>query len=1005
MNMSRFRRALSAALCVLLLLTSFPVGTLGEGADEGASTPVATASAQPTAVATAEAAPAPAAEPTPVATAAAEPTPVATAAAEPTPTATATAESTPTATATAETAPTATATAETAPTATAAEPKPTATVESTPTATAPEAAVIARFLETPLSLEIEYGTLETDIGLPLTLPVEFAGGAQGEVEVAWDCVSDGIGGTVYVPMHERQTEVVYTFQARLTGGELLADGVALPAATVRYFLPQIMLASNGDYSVVDGELTITGVVHLENVSEEYTQIIVYEGGQIIGGETSAQVNNVGTISEGTFSGLVTNLGTISDGTFSGSVTNRGQIIQGTFTGDVSNRGTIAGGEFPHFKLSDGEISITKSADLSDGADELLGIELSGNQYVTLLTINSGVSFHAGSDTVGVPVTNNGTISGGTFGNAVTNSGGTIAEGTFNAKVKSNANATISGGTFHEEVLSGDNAKITGGTFNGAVRNAATIQGANGNVPTINGEITQYDNGSILQPCNFGESASVNPEYSKGIQVVMEVDGQDVYFNYGENICDVLNEKFGVHSWLRVDSSSTEEVVGKADTFGLQKRIYKSSTIYQVVEAEDLSDVNLSQYTGIEVRPGGDLNTTLEINLPVTNRGTISGGTFKGAVTNCAGGKITGGDFTAANVTDDGGTIIGGTFKHFYFADEGGYLYLYITSDVDMTDSAGAAKLLGVDLASEDIFMICLDGVTFNGGGHNVGRPFRNDGGTIAGGTFSNYVRNHQGGKITGGVFEYSVENARGAVTFGTITGGTFNGIVRNFGEIQGNDRETAPTIGGTIDNQQGGSVLQPCNFGPGAQASGDNAGEIQVVMEINGQEGFFNYGQNILSALEQYETGGSREWLLVNADESQTPVAQDDTFGLLRQKYVFSSIYYVEGEDDLSSFNASQYTYIVVKEGAVLNPGDSSQKAVHLPVTNNGTIQSGSYFGAVTNNGAITGGTFGALVTNNGTISGGTFNGAVNNSAKIQGEGGRVPALNGVIAQNASGSI
>ena len=145
-------------------------------------------------------------------------------------------------------------------------------------------------------------------------------------------------------------------------------------------------------------------------------------------------------------------------------------------------------------------------------------------------------------------------------------------------------------------------------------------------------------------------------------------------------------------------------------------------------------------------------------------------------------------------------------------------------------------------------------------------------GTITGGTFHGSVDN-KGGTITGGTFYDNVNNESG-----TITGGTFNGNLSNDngGRVQGQDANV-PTINGAIENENGSSILQPCNFGGNAHVR-SNTGAIQVTMFVNGEAKAFNYGANILESL------GGGTWCLLNED-SFSVCGANDTFGLQTRSY------------------------------------------------------------------------------------------------------------------------
>ena len=233
-----FRRWACAALSLCILLSA-PATALPEGADgaapsPGTATPVATvAAAEPAAESTA----APAATSTVVPTATSTSAPTITPTSAPTATSTIAPAATPTVvpTVTPTSAPTITPTS---------APTVTSTVAPSPTAGAEP--VIVGFVETAqaLSFAVDYGTAEEELGLPEALTALLSDGAQVPVEVVWTCVSDGLGGTAYVPEHVHPLEAVYTFAATLAGD--LPCEAALPTATVTYRTPLLMAANAQD---------------------------------------------------------------------------------------------------------------------------------------------------------------------------------------------------------------------------------------------------------------------------------------------------------------------------------------------------------------------------------------------------------------------------------------------------------------------------------------------------------------------------------------------------------------------------------------------------------------------------------------------------------------------------------------------------------------------------------------------------------------------------------------
>lgn len=139
------------------------------------------------------------------------------------------------------------------------------------------------------------------------------------------------------------------------------------------------------------------------------------GGLPITGACSVAVTNehFSSIGGGNFSGAVTNNGAIYGGTFSGTITNNVNISGGAFSGSVTNDGYVAGGTF------NGAVTGTGYVDIPDGYT-LNGTGLFSNS-LSSFTIASG-GMVSGSLTIDSDVTNDGTITGGTF-NSVVRGGG------------------------------------------------------------------------------------------------------------------------------------------------------------------------------------------------------------------------------------------------------------------------------------------------------------------------------------------------------------------------------------------------------------------------------------------------------------------------------------------------------------------------------------------------------------------------------------------------------
>ena len=212
-----------------------------------------------------------------------------------------------------------------------------------------------------------------------------------------------------------------------------------------------------------GAFTISGNAQID-VSMTLDGTLYANGGTIAGGV----MNSYGTItgSEGaagttTFTGAVVNEGTIRGGVFEGEVTNKedGTIKDGTFKKKVENEGTIEGGTFEDTVRSRTRYGAQKAAVIRDG------------------TFNGPVESYSG-------------IENGVFAGTV-ESEGTISGGTFKDAVMNKAGSTIRNGRFTKAV--GNEGTITGGIFEGTVENRGTITGG-----AFHGEVTcdgRVDNGS------------------------------------------------------------------------------------------------------------------------------------------------------------------------------------------------------------------------------------------------------------------------------------------------------------------------------------------------------------------------------------------------------------------------------------------------------------------------------------------------------------------------------
>ena len=289
-------------------------------------------------------------------------------------------------------------------------------------------------------------------------------------------------------------------------------------------------------------------------------------------------------------------------------------------------------------------------------------------------------------------------------------------------------------------------------------------------------------------------------------------------------------------------------------------------------------------------------------------------------------------------------------------------------------------------------------------------------GTIAGGTFTDYVNNARTGTISGGTFNDGGNN-NSVDSSGTITGGTFNVGVNNGGTIEGTG-----TFNASVQNQRGGGIILSGTFGGeisynhniirGGTFSGalSNDGTIEggtfsgAVTTTEGgiiEGGTFTRSSSVASNDDGTIAGGTFEGSVTNGDPDWNgAVIIGGTFKSTVTNYdviedgVFSSVVINEESGTIwgSTFVRSS---IVKNKGAIVGgtfdgtvqneqtgsiaDSQSTSPILNGKVTNYGAIGGGTFEGAVMNakgfpnDGVIANGTFLSDVTNRGAIEGGFF--------------------------------
>ncbi len=434
--------------------------------------------------------------------------------------------------------------------------------------------------------------------------------------------------------------------------------------------------------------------------EEYTSIIVEDGG-ILSGEDivydvpvmlvgtvyilSGTSKHNGTIKAGTFNKPVTNNGDIAGGTFTASVNNKnGLITDGTFNSiSIDNTsGAMCGGEFNDCNITVARIGIYDGK--FNGCTLSLGAigALYGGEYDKNCNI----------------VPNEGTVGllGGTYECDISGIN-FIRDGIYNGTVTNNNKCIIGGGTFNGKVINNGEIRVYEQSnwveINGEVENNGSISGSVfGDEATVTGNGGVYAIVTILDPT--------------GAEVETVV--YDKSFKVGTNVAEGLKQwekenksanewKAGANPELESGAPSVTEISPDA-TFQMRGgNYYVRIPIWQVKDnvleiKQDWDGATpsvpaVSDYTSIVVEQGKTLSGGTWTK-PVVNNGVISGGsyssdvrnavgseiqqgTFTGSVTNEAEATISGGDFSGSEATlSNEGAITGGTIKTGYLVNTG-----------------------------------------------------------------------------------------------------------------------------------------------------------------------------------------------------------------------------------------------------------------------------------------------------------------------------------------------
>ena len=636
---------------------------------------------------------------------------------------------------------------------------------------------IASFEALTPELFAPQGTLETDLGLPASLNAQFSDGVAGEIPVTWQCAAG------YDPNAAAGGQ--FAFAAVLPEGYALSEGVSLPQILVTLTPPlaNAMLAaeSDEDWTLSDGKLTVTGKVNNSEIpsfgSVESIEIVAdasltltrnsnFSGDILIADGGSCNIG--GTISDGEITvygylylraeGEITssanvqisgdtsllNFGTITGGTITGTVenTNTGSITGGDFTSaTVKNIGdaTVTGGTFSNvaFDSTSGELTITGNVDL-DEEDALAPLTIRQAQIKSVVVSENG-TFNAGSASFFGPVTNNGTITGGTITGPVTNSG-EITGGTFKGLVGASATepGVISGGTFEGEVLTSPSYVISGGDFknvkaingggiiNGGIFSNFTMDSETGEL-TITGTVDLSTNPDALDPLTITLDAeniqsitvAANATFNAGstpVSVDVTNDGAITGGMFTGKITGTgtitAGDFFGadISGFTGVLTGGTfygftiheEEPTGRILTITAQDFDLTGISlagIAMVVVAEGASVANADvDSTELGLINYGTINNGIFAANALQNFGTITGGTFDCMVSNESGATISGGKFNASHLGNSStitGAVINGNI-------------LYNTGTITGCTFGGNAQVSGDNTGTIEVTMT-IDG--------------------------------------------------------------------------------------------------------------------------------------------------------------------------------------------------------------------------------------------------------------------------------------------------------
>lgn len=647
------------------------------------------------------------------------------------------------------------------------------------------------------------------------------------------------------------------------------------------------------------------------------------------------VFNYGTIEGGTFSESVYNEnGTIEGGTFSGAVTNENEILGGTFTGTVTNNLYIKGGTFNGTvtNVSEGIVSnVGNGVTFDPGATLVNHGVLTGDGWTLkngVLTIETDESVNLDNipanvkslaeqvvnkgtiegGSCAVPVTNYGYIDGGTFTGAVTNEY-RIYDGTFTGTVTNEASGIITGGSF-QTINNQAGARlwapdVTYKTLNNQGRVETNEYYFDASIATL-GLIKNI--ALNLIPKDFRDQTEELYIHSFFVTVNVDELNELPKLESIQNFGTIAGNGWNVKDSILTVGAGKEVDLGSIPTVVMNNASW------------------VDNYGTITGTPDGGCAD------PVFNHGTITGGTFTGAVTNH--GTIEGGTFKGTVTNEAGGTIVLGSFKKIVNKEKGwviatstgltygeldnqgifstsDYEFNAATSTVDLLTNDGFAKIPDAWKAQttelvihSDVTIKAEDLATLSNLAHIVNL------GSIAGTGWELKKRTADSKEvlyITGSVdlkdVPANIMNMVDAIEVtneGTVSGGKYFGTFVNNGTITGGEFNGPTTNNGTVSGGSFGASFT--NSSNGNVYNAAFTGDVTNKGTINSST--FTGGLLTTSGYSNYIGDSTYENITIN---HQAGDIRGKFLDNVRFEYHVGNVFAmhnVNGEDELLAYNA-----------------------------------------------------------------------------------------------------